>query len=69
MTNGEAPSGRSWDYRFLLPGEAEIEQRQLDGDAAAETRARELAAERKSPIVIERHSAHVDAWEYVTEVG
>ena len=58
-----------WDYRFLLPGEIEIERRQFNADEAAETRGRELSGQRNSPIVIERHSAHVDDWEYVGEVG
>lgn len=62
-------SARLWSYRFLLPGEVEVERGEFPTDAEAEERGRALSGERRSPVVIERHSAHVDDWEYVIEVG
>jgi hypothetical protein len=68
VTNGEPSSGKSWSYRFTQPGGPEVETSQFNADAAAETRGRELSKLHDTPIVIHRHSAHVDGWEYVTEV-
>jgi hypothetical protein len=59
-------AGRSWRYRFSQPGDIEIEIRDLNGDDAAETYARELSTAQQIPIIIKRHD-HVD-WEYLTEV-
>lgn len=60
--------GRSWSYRFSRPDGSEVETRQLSGDEAAETCGRQLSSSNAVPIVIHRHSGHVDDWEYVTEV-
>jgi hypothetical protein len=68
MTNADPSLGRLWSYRFTQPGGPEVETGEFNADAAAETRARELSKLNDTPIVIHRHSAHVDAWEYVTEV-
>jgi hypothetical protein len=58
--------GKTSLYRFLQPGEIEVETRELNGDEAAQTYARELSKARNAPIIIKRRD-HVD-WEYVTEV-
>jgi hypothetical protein len=68
VTNAEPSSGKLWSYRFTQPGGPEVETSQFTADAAAEARGRELSTLHDTPIVIHRHSAHVDAWEYVTEV-
>jgi hypothetical protein len=56
-----------WTYRFTDPESGEIETAQLVDDDAAEARGRELSKSGNVTVRIERHSAHVDAWEYVTE--
>jgi len=56
-----------WTYRFTDPQSGEIETAQLADDDAAEARARELSKSGNVTVRVERHSAHVDAWEYVTE--
>lgn len=66
MTDTGPSSDKTSLYRFSQPDGTEIETRELSGDDAAETYARELPKARETPIVIERHD-HVD-WEYVTEV-
>jgi hypothetical protein len=68
MTDAEPSSGRVWRYQFSQPGDTVVETGEFDGDDAAEARARELSQTNVSPIVIKRHSAHVDTWVYVTEV-
>jgi hypothetical protein len=55
-------------YQFSQPDGAEVETSEFSGDDAAETRGRELSRSNEAAIVIRRHSGHVDAWEYVTEV-
>ena len=56
-----------WTYRFTDPESGEIETAELADDTAAETRGRDLSKAGKVVVRVERHSAHVDAWEYVTE--
>lgn len=56
-----------WQYRFTRPDGSEVATPELPDDAAAETLARELSVAEGIPVVIHRHSAHVDSWEYVTE--
>jgi hypothetical protein len=68
MTDVGSSSARLWNYRFSQPDGTEVETGEFSGDDTAETRARELSTSHDAPIVIHRHSAHVDAWEYVTEV-
>ena len=68
MTDQEPSPARTWRYRFSRPDETEVETRDLDGDPTAEACGRDLSKSGETPIVIHRHSAHVDAWEYVTEV-
>lgn len=68
MTDRESPSGKTWRYRFTTADEVEIESKEFDRDDTAENWARELSRSQKIPVVIHRHSAHVDAWEYVAEV-
>jgi hypothetical protein len=68
MTNPGPPLGKAWSYRFTQPDDTEVETGEFNDDAAAETRARELSKSNVAPIVIHRHSRHVDGWEYVTEV-
>jgi hypothetical protein len=68
MTDVDPASRKLWLYRFSEPGEVVVETGEFSGDDTAETRARELSKSNDSPIVIKRHSGHVDAWEYVTEV-
>jgi hypothetical protein len=63
-----ASSGRLWKYRFTQPDGIEVEISDFSGDDAADARARELSKAKDAPIAIHRHSSHVDAWEYVTEV-
>jgi hypothetical protein len=66
MTDTGPTFGSTSLYRFLLPGEIEIERRDFNDDDAAVTYARELSKAREEPVIIKRHD-HVD-WEYVTEV-
>jgi hypothetical protein len=56
-----------WTYRFTDPENGEIETAELANDDAAEARGRELSKSGNVAVRVERHSAHVDAWEYVTE--
>jgi hypothetical protein len=72
MTDLEQTHGPTWNYSFLFRsenGEVELEQREFNGDDAAENWGRELSKKHNTPIVIKRHSAHIDAWTYVDEVG
>jgi hypothetical protein len=66
MTDKETTSGRTWRYRFSLPGGEEIEIRELNSNEAAEEYARELSKARQEPVTIQYHDL-VD-WTYVTEV-
>lgn len=68
MTATAPGSGNVHQYRFMQPGEAEveIEVKAFDSDDAAEDYARDLPLAKESPIIIEKRG-HVD-WEYVTEV-
>jgi hypothetical protein len=68
MTDVEPSFGRLWRYQFSEPGETVVETGEFNGDDTAEARARELSTSKESPIVVKRHSAHGDAWVYVTEV-
>lgn len=55
-------------YRFTTSDDAGAEDElELDSDQAAETRARERSRAGGTVITVHRHSAHVDAWEYLTE--
>jgi hypothetical protein len=66
MTDREQSSGRTWRYRFSLPGGEEIEVREFDSNESAEQYARELSKARQEPVTIQYHDL-VD-WVYVTEV-
>lgn len=68
MVESSTPTAKLWRYRFTRPGDVELGIEQLAGDDAAESRARELSASENTAVVVQRHSGHVDAWEYVTEV-
>jgi hypothetical protein len=68
MTNAEPSPGTLWRYQFSQPGDTVVETGEFNGDDTAEVRARELSKSNASPIVVKRHSAHVDTWLYVTEV-
>ncbi len=68
MSDADTSSGKLWSYRFSKPGGSVIGTGEFNGDDTAETRARELSKSNAAPIVIHRHSGHIDAWEYVTEV-
>jgi hypothetical protein len=68
MTDVEPSFDRLFRYQFSKPGGTVIETGEFNSDDTAETRGRELSKSSDSPIVVERHSGHVDAWEYVTEV-
>jgi hypothetical protein len=68
MTDAQAPSGPSWRYRFTAADGTEIATDSFADDAAADTWARARSKADDIAIVIHRHSAHVEAWEYVTEV-
>jgi hypothetical protein len=68
MTDVEPSFARLWNYRFSQPDGTEVETAEFNGDDTAETRARELSKSNDAPIVIHRHSGHIDAWEYLTEV-
>jgi hypothetical protein len=61
-------SDRLFRYQFSQPGGTVVETGEFNGDDTAEARGRELSQSNGSPIIVERHSGHVDAWEYVTEV-
>jgi hypothetical protein len=68
VTSAEHSSDKLWNYRFSHPDGSVVGTEQYNGDAAAEEHGRELSKTEVAPIVIHRHSGHVDAWEYVTEV-
>ena len=68
MTDVGPSSGKQWRYQLSQPDGTVVETGEFDGDEGAETRARELSKANGVPIVVDRHSGHVDAWEYVTEV-
>ena len=68
MTDTGPPTIKQWLYRFAQPDETVVETAEFPHDEAAEDRARELSKSKETPIVVHRHSAHVDGWEYVTEV-
>jgi hypothetical protein len=68
MTDVGSPSNRLWRYQFSQPGGTVVETGEFTGDDGAEARGRELSKSNDTPVVIHRHSAHVDGWEYVTEV-
>lgn len=68
MSDAEPSFGRLWRYQFTQPGDTVVEIGEFNGDDTAEARARELSKSNASPIVVKRHSAHVDTWVYVTEV-
>jgi hypothetical protein len=68
MTDTEHSAGGLWRYQFSQPDQTAIETGEFDGDDAAEARARELSTSMSSPVIVGRHSAHVDSWVYVTEV-
>jgi hypothetical protein len=68
MTNAEPSSGTLWRYQFSQPDDTVVETGEFNGDEAAEARARDLSRSKAIPVVIKRHSAHVDSWVYVTEV-
>lgn len=68
MTDAKPSLGRQWRYQFSQPDDTVIETGEFDSDDTAEARARELSKSTASPIVVKRHSAHVDSWVYLTEV-
>ena len=68
MTDAEPSLGTLWRYQFSQPGNTVVETGEFNGDDTAEARARELSKSRGSPIGVKRHSGHLDAWVYVTEV-
>jgi hypothetical protein len=68
MNDIASSSGKLWSYRFSTPDGSALETGDFNGDDTAEGRGRELSKSNDTPIVIHRHSGHVDAWEYVTEV-
>jgi len=68
MTEVEPSAGTMLSYRFSPPGGTVVETGDFSGDGTAEMRARDLSKSNDTPIVVHRHSAHVDGWEYVTEV-
>lgn len=65
---GDGMANQLWTYRFIDPENDEIETTEFADDDAAEARGRELSKSRNAAVRVQRHSAHVDAWEYVTEV-
>jgi hypothetical protein len=67
MSDAPHVSGHTWRYRFTRPDGIEIETRDLDDDAAAGAVADELSKTQDIPVIVHRHSGHVDAWEYVIE--
>ena len=68
MNDVDSSSTKLWSYRFSKPDGAVVGTGEFNGDDTAESRGRELSKSNVAPIVIHRHSGHVDAWEYVTEV-
>jgi hypothetical protein len=68
MTDAQAPTGPSWRYQFTTADGGEIATASFPDDEAAETWAQGRSKADNIAIVIRRHSAHVDSWEYVTEV-
>jgi hypothetical protein len=68
MTDADPSLGRVWRYQFSEPDETVVDTDEFNGDDTAEARARELSKSKDSPIIVKRHSAHVDSWVYVTEV-
>ena len=68
MTDVNPSSGTVWRYQFSEPGDTIVDTGEFNGDDTAEARARDLSKSKASPIVVKRHSAHVDSWVYVTEV-
>lgn len=68
MTDAEPSVGPLWRYQFSQPDDTVVETGEFNDDESAEARARELSKSKASPIVVKRHSAHVDSWVYVTEV-
>ena len=69
MTGTEPSAAQLWRYQFSQPDETVVETGEFDGDDTAEVRARELSKSMSSPVIVTRHSAHVDSWVYVIEVG
>ena len=68
MSDVEPSLGKLWSYRFSQSDGTEFETGEFESDESAEARARELSKSNEAPVVVHRHSGHVDAWEYVTEV-
>ena len=58
-------------YRFTTgedtAGDPESEDKEFDSDTAAEEHARHRSRAGNAAVTVRRHSAHVDAWEYVAE--
>lgn len=55
-------------YRFTGSDAPEGEESDFDSDSAAESAARERSSSAQVVVTVHRHSGHVEAWEYVTEV-
>jgi hypothetical protein len=68
MNDAASTSGKTWSYQFSSPDGSVLETGDFTGDDTAEARGRELSKSNDAPVVVHRHSGHVDAWEYVTEV-
>jgi hypothetical protein len=68
MADAEPSPGALWRYQFSEPGDTVLESGEFKDDDTAEVRARELSKSKATPVVVKRHSAHVDSWVYVTEV-
>jgi hypothetical protein len=68
MNDTASTSGKVWRYQFSNPDGSVLETGDFKGDDTAEARGRELSKSNDAPVVVHRHSGHVDAWEYVTEV-
>jgi hypothetical protein len=68
MSDQESSAGRLWSYRFSQPGGTVVETGEFTGDDAAQGRGRQLSEANNAPIVVHRHSGHVDGWDYVDEV-
>lgn len=68
MTESQSASGHEWTYRFTQPGGDEIETRDLDGDGAAESLAREFSKSGSVPVIVHRLQRLANSWEYVIEV-
>jgi len=68
MTDAGSSSGKLWRYQFSQPGGTVLETGEFNDDDSAEARGRELSKSNVSPVIVQRHSGHVEAWEYVTEV-